>query len=156
MRQKILPETGFKHSKCLLHNNPSSPVTPILPLFSSGTWFGNWCQQPSPERIPGISNNQTIYRPIFSVGNVNLDLTSLQCKCVWNNLLEVMAVYKNYIQSNCWVQSGLERLCFGEGDTLCKPFIDIFRYNFDIFFPIYIDLHVVWRYLMYLNVLYFF
>ena len=62
-----LPETGFKDSKCLLHNNPSSPVTPIVPLFSSGTWLANWCQQPGPKRIPGISNDPTIYLPIFKL-----------------------------------------------------------------------------------------
>ena len=64
---RVLPKTGFQHYDCLLHNNPSSPVTSVVPLFSSGTWLANWCQQPGPKRIPGISNNPTIYRPIFKL-----------------------------------------------------------------------------------------
>ena len=57
-----LPETGFQHTKCLLHNNPSSPVTPIVPLFYYETWLANWCQQPGSERIPGISKNPKLCR----------------------------------------------------------------------------------------------
>ena len=90
-----LPETGFKHSKCLLHNNPSSPVTPIVPFFSSGL---GWATGVNSQDLRGYPESPIIQPSTAPFSNLAPSEQLAQTKASWVDPGQLPTMFRNLFE----------------------------------------------------------